>query len=186
MIMPVIRDQYWDSLKFILIYFVVLEHTIASNAPNGSFNCTLHNLIPTFVMPLFVFVSGRFSHIKYRKKYKKGILKIVETYLFFQFIWQLIHLVSGKDLNWNFFIKFFISPSWTLWYLVSLVWWRISILLLPEKVLKERPFMILACSFLLSILGGLIPLNALFSFQRTMAYMPFFFILKAADNFSMV
>jgi len=178
----IIRDQYWDSLKFILINFIVLEHTIALNAPNGSFNCTLHNLIPTFALPLFVFVSGRFSHIKDREKYKKGILKIVETYLFFQFIWQLIHLACGKDLNWNFFIRFFISPSWTLWYLVSIVWWRILILLLSEEVLKERPFMILASSFLISILGGLIPFNACFSLQRTMAYIPFFFMGYYSTN----
>lgn len=167
------RDQYWDSLKFVLIFFVVYGHTIESYAPSGSVNRAIYNLIYTFHMPLFIFVSGRFSQIKDKEKYKKGIIKLFETYLVFHIIWQLIVFASGKDFN---ILKFIAFPSWSLWYLVSVIWWRVLVLMIPEKILKGRPLKIIAISFFVSILGGVIPANSHFSLQRTMAYMPFFFM----------
>lgn len=62
------RDVYWDSLKFFLIALVVIGHFTELNNPVGSINRVIFNFIYLFHMPLFVFVSGRFSHMKNNKK----------------------------------------------------------------------------------------------------------------------
>ena len=80
------RDRFWDSLKFILIFFVVYGHMIETYTPDGSFNRAMYNFIYTFHMPFFMFISGRFSQIKDRKKYLNGIILILETYIVFQII----------------------------------------------------------------------------------------------------
>lgn len=125
-------------------------------------------------MPLFIFISGRFSQIKDRGKYKRGIIRIFETYIVFQTIWRLISLASGEEFGVRFCLKSIASPSWTLWYLVSIMLWRIMLFKIPEKILKERPLKILTMSIMVSILGGVIPIGSPFSLQRTMAFMPFF------------
>ena len=68
------RDNFWDSLKFLLIFFVVYGHMIETYAPDGYFNRAMYNFIYIFHMPFFMFISGRFSQIRDRAKYKKTIV----------------------------------------------------------------------------------------------------------------
>lgn len=147
------RDKYWDSLKFFLIFLVVYGHCIEAYSPEGSINRAIYNLIYTFHMPLFIFVSGRFSQIRDKEKYKKGILKILETYIVFHVVWRLISLVSGKELNTQFLLNCFVLPSWSLWYLVSIIWWRLIVLGIPEKNRNEKPLLILFTTFFIGIVG---------------------------------
>ena len=58
------RDSYWDCLKFYLIFLVVLGHTLELSNNEGTVNRAVYNCIYLFHMPLFVFISGRFSHIR--------------------------------------------------------------------------------------------------------------------------
>ena len=64
-----IRDSYWDTLKFVLIFLVVYGHVLAIDNEEGSVNRAVFNLIFCFHMPLFVFVSGRFSQVNDEKRY---------------------------------------------------------------------------------------------------------------------
>ena len=68
------RDIYWDSLKYLLIVFVVWGHFTEINNPVGSINRVIFNFIYLFHMPLFVFVSGRFSHLKDKTNIAKALL----------------------------------------------------------------------------------------------------------------
>lgn len=165
------RDLYWDSLKFILIFLVVLGHTLEINIPDGSVNRAIYNTIYLFHMPLFVFVSGRFSHIKDRDKYKKGILRLIETYVVFQIVYSLIlPLVKGEELLW----KYLIVPNWIMWYLMCLIWWRLFIYFTPPSLLKTKRNILLLASILTCVLGGFIPIGHPFEVQRTLVFLPFF------------
>ncbi len=165
------RDTYWDSLKLLLMFCVLYGHLIQSFAPRGSFNCAMTNMVYLFHIPVFVFVSGRFSHIKDRKKYITGIWKLLETYLVFQAIRCFLPLLwhGGDDI-----ITFFIYPQWTLWYLLSLICWRLLVLLTPEGFICKHPMGIIVSTFILSILSGFIPMGAELSLQHTLAFLPFF------------
>ena len=163
------RDIYWDSLKFVLIFLVVYGHIAPRYLEGSQFNMAIYNFIYMFHMPLFVFVSGRFSHIRDRKKYIQGICRLFETYLVFQIIRISIQVVKGEEL----LLSCFTTPQWTLWYLLVLIYWRLAVLYLPENILQYRK-VILIVSLFISILVGFIPIDDAFAFQRTFAFLPFF------------
>ena len=97
------RDLYWDSLKFILIFFVVCGHCIGSYLPTGGINRVLYNFIFTFHIPLFIFVSGMFSTINDRNKYKLGIIRLLETYIVFQLIKSFFSMLLSNSKFYCFF-----------------------------------------------------------------------------------
>lgn len=80
------RNSFWDSLKYLLMIFVVYGHMIETHVENSPFNQAMYNYIYIFHMPLFVFISGRFSHIRNSQRYLLRLLTIFETYIVFQFL----------------------------------------------------------------------------------------------------
>lgn len=169
------RDLYWDTLKFVLIFFVVFKHTIGGLSPEGSFKGALYSFFGLFSMPLFIFISGRFSHIRDIDKYKLGILRILETYIVFQLIRSFISILFGGSLSFHLILSFLLNPQYSLWYLLCLTYWRLIVLSTPERGLCEKPFVIISLCFAISILGGFIPVKIL-SLQRAMTFLPFFFL----------
>ena len=163
------RDLYWDSLKFVLIFLVVYGHIAQNYSGDSQFNMDIYKLIYLFHMPLFIFVSGRFSLIRDRKKYMKGILRLLETYIVFQIIRTTIPILLGGE----FTFKCITTPNWILWYLVALILWRLMVYFIPERILKQRK-KVLLMSFCISLVAGFIPIGYPFSVQRILSFLPFF------------
>lgn len=169
------REHYWDSLKFILMFLVVCFHTIEYYAPDGSWNRAFYTVFSLFHMPLFIFISGRFSHINDRRKYLIGVGRLLETYLVFQAIKCFIPAIWHGNLSFHTVYVFIVSPRWTLWYLLSLICWRLVIVkIAPPNRLEKCPVVVFSISLMLSIMGGFIPIGNEFSVQRTLAFFPFF------------
>lgn len=122
------RESYWDSLKFFLILCVVFGHFLELNNPVGTINRSIFNFIYLFHMPLFVFVSGRFSQMRDKTKYRKSFLRLLETLIIFQL--AAIFLFGDFSLGW------FAGPWFHLWYLLSLIFWRLVIYIYPPPVSK--------------------------------------------------
>lgn len=182
------RDIYWDSLKFILIFLVVVTHCVQLYKPAGGLNQALFNLLLTILMPVFVFTSGMFSQMKDREKYKKGILRLLETYVVFQTIMVGIKILPAlihDTTTLKSVLAAFLRPHFQLWYLLSLVFWRLMVLFAPEMLTKHNPAIILSACFLISLLGGFVPVGKELSLQRTMTYLPFFFMGYYAKNIDM-
>ena len=141
----------------------------------------IFNYIYMFHMPLFVFVSGRFSHIRDRKKYIERILRLFETYLVFQIIRTILQSLGGNEITYACLI----TPQWTLWYLVALIYWRLMVYNIPERFLLYRK-MILIISLFICIIAGFIPINHSFAIQRTFFYLPFFVIGYYSSDFDIL
>lgn len=167
------RNPYYDSLKFVLISLVVLAHVFEPTKNNSvvNINLTLYNWINLFHMPVFIFLSGRFSGISDRQRYKKGIIKLLETYIIFQSIWLVYLRVTSDNLT----LSDYLTPWYIMWYILSLAFWRLIVYLFLDKI-KENPIIWISASSLLGILVGFVPIGVLFSFQRTFAFLPFFVI----------
>ena len=163
------RDLYWDSLKFVLIFLVVYGHIAPRYMEGSQFNMAIFNFIYMFHMPLFIFVSGRFSHIRDRKRYKQSIFRLFETYVVFQIIRTAFQVLLGGKLT----IGCLYTPQWTLWYLIALIYWRLMVYYMPEKWLKQRKYLIFL-SVLICLMAGFIPLDYPFVVQRTLTFLPFF------------
>ena len=173
------RDLYWDSLKFILIFSVVVAHCVQLYTPQGGINQAIFNCALTTLMPVFIFISGMFSQKKDREKYKSGILRILETYIVFQIIWTGMKIIPGLmhgTATLKSVIAAILKPQFALWYLLSLCSWRLIALYIPERFLHENPREIMLASILTSLLGGFFPVGETLSLQRTITYIPFFFM----------
>lgn len=131
----------------------------------------MYNFIYLFHMPLFIFISGRFSHVKTKVKYKEGILRLLETYLVFQMIRTTVETLFGQKLS----IACLFIPNYMLWYLVALIYWRLFIYFMPESwhTHKKR---ILCVSLIIFSLAGFVPIGYPFVIQRTLTFQ-FFFLL---------
>ena len=122
-------------------------------------------------MPLFVFISGRFSQFTDLERFKRGIFRIVETLIIFHFLRCSIQLLQGEGIH----LSMFTTPSFVLWYLAALIYWRILVLIVPEK-LKNSPKQMIAVSVIISLLAPFIPgtLGKHFVVERSMTFLPFF------------
>ena len=166
------RDIYFDILKGILIILVVIGHILQLGSDRLS--VTMVNFIYSFHMPLFILVSGYFSNFK-SKSYIKSIFRLLEIFLVF----QLIHSVLNGSINFHTLL----TPRFALWYLLSLVYWKIMLLILPNKV-RLNVLIFITSSIILCLASGLVNISTELSFQRTFAFMPFFvvgYLLRSYD-----
>lgn len=158
------RNYLLDNLKAILIFFVVFGHVIEYYVMDSNSLRAIYIFIYVFHMPLFVFISGYFS------KKTKGIHDSVNTllipYIIFNLIWYTAVYLKTGDAMFSV-----INPGWTLWYLISLFFWRI---ILPYIINIKH---IVWISFALGLIIGVLPIDStILSFSRTVVYMPFFLL----------
>ena len=160
------REYKYDNIKFILIFLVVLAHIMYV------LECShyLYFFIFLFHMPAFVYISGYFS-----KGGKKGIIKPIVLYIIFQTIYFLIDLIIfKKNISLNYF-----EPSWTLWYLLSLGIWNITITIIDFKKIKKKYicYIIIVLLFFISIISGYFDkIGNFFSLARIINFYPYFMI----------
>lgn len=149
------RDLFWDSLKFILIFIVVYGHMVETYVADNSYNQVIYNFIYMFHMPLFVFVSGRFSHINDKKKYLSRMLLIFESFMVFQIIKCSKLFFTGEGWTWYDAL----IPKGTLWYLACLLLWRGLVYVIGQRFLHDHPLFILTISLLSGLVIGLTPIT---------------------------
>ncbi|MBQ8704380.1 MAG: acyltransferase family protein [Bacteroidales bacterium] len=171
------RDTYWDTLKFLLIFLVVLGHFPGPFRVESA-NTILVNFVYLFHMPLFIFISGRFSVLRDRTKYRRAIARILETFLVF----HTIKYIGGHWGAMSF--TSYLHPTWTMWYLLSLAFWRIMVYVVPERIMRRKDIL-LPMSIAISLLAGFAPLSTHLSFQRTMAFLPFFLLGYYSNDFDL-
>ena len=159
------RNYLIDNLKVLLIFFVVLGHVVEYYIQGNSFFMGLYLFIYFFHMPLFVFISGYLS--KNIDKCRKGAIKsLLIPYIVFNIIWYVLAYATTGELKWPI-----IYPGWTLWYLISLFFWRISL-----KYLMRIKY-IIPISIICGLLIGAMPRGGVvLSLSRTITFLPFFLI----------
>lgn len=152
-----------DYLKAFAIVLVVFGHFLESFTARGGGR--IYQIIYLFHMPLFIFISGYLSKFKYNDLFKFGLIYLIS--------FAAYKLLETKMFGYDFSLEFF-EPYWHLWYLVSLIFWKMSLPLLDKISEKYRVLTIIAL-FLLGIYIGSWPIvNSYFSMQRTLAFYPFF------------
>ena len=164
-----VRDERIDAVKFWLVFLVITGHVVMRKEFADSTIClVMWNWLFIFDIPLFVFISGYFFRKKDKRDFWPSIGKILEPLIIF----HLIGIFFYKD---SLSIRTILSPWFMLWYLLSLIYWRILLQIIPDKILRHKKLVIIG-TFCISILAGYLPLDQVFSLQRTLAFMPFFFL----------
>lgn len=165
------RNLRIDSVKGILLILVILGHVI-EKTDNSSFSQKLYDFIYIFHMPLFIYISGYLTKKKDDfKAFFVGLTSILVPYAIFQSIHVAAMLLQGESLS----LRHIFIPCWTLWYLLSLAYWKIGVQLFAN-ILHKAPLLFLAISVIFSLICGGIPHGQALSIQRTFHFLPFFLL----------
>lgn len=164
-----------DTTKFVLIALVILGHIFEHYMDRDSLMLIGFDFIFTFAMPSFILISGFFTNLD---NPLKGIKRLLETYVIFQFLHAIV------DLDFNI-IKFLLFPKWTMWYLLSLVWWKV-LLYFYLRTTNRIP-LLLFLSVLSSVLVPFVNVPVyLLAFERTISLFPFFVLGTLFRNFDII
>jgi len=161
------RDPFIDNAKGLLILLVVVGHAIEPLVDRAPVLRSLFRRIYSFHMPAFVFLAGSLSKAELDVARARRLLRaLVVPYLVFQLLYVLFReLVLGKTG------ALFVTPYWLMWFLMSLLLWRLTLPLfaaIPQRV---------PLAFLLGLLAGYCPdIGSAFSLSRTLVFLPFFLL----------
>lgn len=171
------RNYMVDNIKVLLIFSVVFGHVIEYYIKDSNYLKGIYIFIYIFHMPLFIFISGYLS--KNTNKSQKGAFKnLLIPYIFFNMLWYTVVYIGTKDFMFSL-----IYPGWTLWYLISLFFWRISL-----KYLVKIKY-IITISFVIGLIIGLLPKGeSILSISRTITFLPFFLLgyFSEEKNFTII
>jgi fucose 4-O-acetylase-like acetyltransferase len=163
--LPVARDPLWDNARWVAIALVVVGHSIELPSRNDvAFGVYL--TIYAVHMPLFAFMSGRFSRAE-PLTVRAGadmLRRLVAPLVVFQLVYAL--------LAWHYngaFVYDLARPIWHLWFIPALVLWRLT---LPLVAALRWPF---TASLVVACAAGLWPsIEAIPFAGHTFALLPFF------------
>lgn len=117
-------------------------------------------------MPLFVYISGRFSHRITRKNFVEKLLPLAECYGVFQLIYHFTDLTNNLGSLLTY-------PYAVLWYVVVLIIWRGVSIGLPYKHIR----LWISLAFLAALLVGFVPFVGLkYTLSRLICFFPFFLL----------
>ncbi|WP_445488603.1 acyltransferase family protein [Niallia sp. 03133] len=165
------REYYFDNAKFLLIFFVVFGHFIQSFIKESNSIYALYKVIYTFHMPAFILISGFFAKGIYQQGYiQKYAKKLILPYIIFQLIYSVFYyFLYGKS---TFNVEP-LNPHWSLWFLISLFFWNMMLLLFA----KIKPVFGLVIALLLGLSVGFVDWTTSYlSLTRTFVFFPLFLI----------
>ena len=172
-ISPKPRDPYFDNLKVILITMVILAHFAEMYSRMRTMQ-GLFNMLSSFVMPAFIFVTGYLSKGIDRQR-KSDLIKVLLPY----FLLQLYHLIFTKTTGLGTSQFNLAIPTFQNWYLLALFIWR---LLIPYYNFFNRASSIVS-SFLITLSIGFMPqFNKFLALHRAIYFMVFFVIGYFSPN----
>lgn len=168
------RDYRIDSIKGLLIILVILGHAIIAIDNVNIINHAVMGAIYVFHMPLFILISGYLTKSPDQQDARsmwKSVGNLFVTLAIFHLYFSLrFYFRTGVFLP-----GFTTFPFGILWYLMSLIWWRIMLYYTPKKLFR-RPALYLGIAIILSLACGLTRLGTLMSIQRTMNFYLFFLL----------
>ncbi|WP_162795738.1 acyltransferase family protein [Nonomuraea lactucae] len=172
------RDPYLDNVKFVLIAMVVIGHSLVPTLDADSSRAA-YIFIYVFHMPLFVLISGYLSRNFWNSNAKTN--KLVDTfvvpYVIVEVGYAALRFALGQ--KWSLTI---IDPSWLNWYLLALLFWRLST---PVWKRMKNPVPVAIAIYLFA---GFSQISGDFSMDRFFGLMPFFVIglVMQPEHFEML
>jgi len=162
------RDIGLDNFKVILIAVVVIGHSIEPILARFEWLKVIYIFIYLFHMPMFAYASGVVStKVLDSRAIGSIVRKLIIPYISLEVIYSVFdfYLFSRATLNISPLI-----PYWILWYIFSLVLWR---LLLPFFNQFKFPVVL---ALIAGLACGINTLDYNLSFSRTFVFLPFFLI----------
>jgi fucose 4-O-acetylase-like acetyltransferase len=159
------RNTQIDCAKGALIILVVFGHLLEVFISSSATYTAIFSGIYVFHMPLFVFIAGMFSKsLLGDREYSAIFSRLLLPLVFFQAVYLLPRWAIRGTL-----LAPLLEPYWMLWFLLSLVQWKLAL-----PLFTRMPFA-LPVSIALAILAGFDSrIGYEFSLSRSIYFFPFF------------
>jgi len=174
-----VRTGEIDAMKGGLIFLVVLGHFLLPLLGFGARSINLpFDLIYSFHMPAFVFLSGLFAGHALRspRHWCKRCLTLLWLYIFFK--WLVFYPERAAYQTGGTWPDFW-HESGTPWYVLALFLWTLALPLfaLLRRAFKAAPvlILILTLSLCLGDLDGRLHLADFLALDRVIAFAPYFY-----------
>lgn len=153
------REESWDFVKMILMFFIVFGHICPSNPETWT---PITRVIGLFAIPLFFFISGFFQSKvenvqalanRFKRNFYRIVVPLLSWGLIYVIISAFIHFLDDVDHNISDICQFFkYSPFYIMgifWFLTALIFCQIigSILSIILYKKKKYGFILLVISF---------------------------------------
>lgn len=161
------RDVRIDSVKGGLMILVIFGHLLELFMASSPLYLAIYSSIYVFHMPLFVITAGMFSKAWLEPRdYRSIVSRLLIPLAVCQIMYLLWAAARSKLLAASF-----LQPHWILWFLLSMILWK---LILP-LIVKGRYG--IALTVLLALLAGYEPeIGYAFGLSRTIYFFPFFLL----------
>lgn len=172
------RNYFFDNVKAVLITLVVFGHIIEPLRDIQIFK-VMYFIIYSFHMPLFIFITGYFSKPSTKGLKKMGVL-FIKYRIIYSIVYALLFGLGSAPVDPGILskIELVLQPFWILWFLVSLISWRLLLI-----VFEKYPKTIIGLIAVV-ILFNFIPFNfRILSLGRTMTFFPFFLLGYLAKKY---
>ncbi|WP_149259119.1 acyltransferase family protein [Actinomadura sp. K4S16] len=170
---PRARDAYFDNAKFFTAVLVVVGHFWSQFGDSRAAHAA-YVVLYAFHMPVFVFVSGYFSRgfMRSTDKFRSVLPTLVVPYVIFILLYraQLV-LLNGVEFRLSELFR----PHFLMWFLVALVFWRLSA---PLWGHLRHP---VAVSVAFCLVGGSWAFTADSTLSRTAGLLPLFVLGLTVD-----
>lgn len=138
------REYQWDNLRFLLIFMVVFGHLLEISA-SFAYKEILYQIIYSFHMPAFLFLSGMFA----KSNRNKFFFGMVFPYIVLQTVYiGFVRAFIDPETKFQYS-----TPYWLLWYLFALIVYHALIPIYDTSVFREKVFLCVL-SFVLALLAG--------------------------------
>ncbi|MEV0304980.1 acyltransferase family protein [Streptomyces prasinus] len=162
------RNPWWDNARFLSATLIVILHAGGSIMAREEVLHSFHIASWAFRVPAFVMLAGVFSDAGPLgpRSLRTLLRSIVLPALVFSLLYSLERYWLGDA-----FTVHVVQLPWTLWFLMSLFFWR---LLLPLVVQLRHPLLVTTGVAL--AVGYVEEFGLAFSASRTLVYLPLFYL----------
>jgi fucose 4-O-acetylase-like acetyltransferase len=159
------RFDYLDVIKGYLIILVVFAHLVEHFGPYDPVFGAVYAALSLYGLPVFVVASGMLAKpVLGDKDYRKMVAKLLLPLLALQPFYLLLYARAGGDA-----VRHILDPQWLLWFLLSLLLWR---MMLP--LFLRIPLALVVAVGITLAAGYAQYIGADLSLSRTLYYFPFF------------
>lgn len=168
------RSAHLDNAKALLITLVILAHSLGLLAAQHGSAATVNRIIYVFHMPAFIFVTGYLSKPDaFTRKGLRSVASLAFVYLVFNalnYSWSSVF--EGKTID---LVEVVTTPTYALWFLLSLVWWRLLLPLFAFGKGREAALASIAVAVTVAVGSGyVISDGSWMSISRVFVFLPFF------------
>lgn len=161
-----LRDNRLDSIKGCLIFLVVFGHVIETASAQSPVLARIYDFLYLFHMPAFIFLNGYVIKDRFSVDFQAVFYRIIIPFLALSLLYELVELLLNHRTSGYLRDG---APNWILWYLWSLIFWK---LLTPVFMRLRLP---LLCSVMVALAISQLDFNGYaFGVMRTFIFFPFF------------